>query len=147
MTINESAPAIPTRAPTTKESHLCRSEYSINGRLALKLAERGWFVFPCREKPCSYKKGEETITRKEKEPYTPKGKNDATTDQAQVKTWWKRWPEALVGVYCEHSGIFALDLDVKNGKNGLESLQGLISRFAGGGSTRLWSCSIYPQWG
>jgi hypothetical protein len=50
---------------------------------ALKLAERDVAVFPCGA---------------DKRPLTKNGFKDASLDPAQVKEWWRRNPDALVGV-------------------------------------------------
>ncbi len=55
--------------------------------------------------------------------------NDATMDRKTIRQWWTRWPDALIGVNCERSGFFALDIDCKNGKDGLRSWTELIHRF------------------
>lgn len=71
---------------------------------ALALAEAGIFVIPL-------------IPRK-KTPITEHGVNDATTSLIQIKKWWKKWPEANIGIAVgEKSGIIALDLDFKDGCN------------------------------
>ncbi len=83
--------------------------------LALKYAEMGWYVFPCTSS---------------KQPYTIHGMKDATTDQAAITLWWNEWPDALIGIYCERSGLFCLDIDVDhgNGVNGFFSLAELIDK-------------------
>ena len=90
---------------------------------ALQLAGLGWHIFPCHEKPWQRTdpRTGEVEEREGKEPYTTHGKDDATTDPGKIRTWWKRWPAALIGVYCEKSGFFAVDLDVKDGAKGLET--------------------------
>lgn len=105
---------------------------SQNGSLALALAARGWYVFPCREQAGSpYKsKGGQSITPQAKAPYWDRtdlrnGKDDATTEAEKIRGWWARWPGALVGIYCEKSGIWALDVDIKNGLDGGKSLDTL----------------------
>jgi hypothetical protein len=50
---------------------------------ALKLAERDISVFPCGS---------------DKRPLTKNGFKDASVDPAKVKDWWRRHPDALVGV-------------------------------------------------
>lgn len=75
---------------------------------ALSYAARGWYVFPCHES------GERA-----KSPYSQHGLNDATTDAETIKTWWRRWPDAAIGLNCGRSGILAVDLDTKNGHDGL----------------------------
>lgn len=85
-------------------------------------------MFPCRER------GEATSgkTREIKSPYTPHGKNDATTDPEIIHAWWKHWPGALIGIYCVRSGFFAVDVDDKNGKNGFRSWENLVEVYGGG---------------
>jgi len=63
---------------------------------ALAYAKRGYPVFPCRPRG--------------KEPLTPQGFKDATTDPAQVRRWWGRWPDANVAIPTgERSGLLVLD--------------------------------------
>lgn len=88
-----------------------------NLALALELAGRGWYVFPCRA---------------DKSPYTPHGFKDATTDPAQLRAWWERWPDALIGIYCERSGFFAIDFDRKGGRDGFESWAELVKTHGAG---------------
>jgi hypothetical protein len=65
--------------------------------LALALAARGTPVFPCMTN---------------KAPFTSRGFKDASTDAAQITSWWSRYPSALVGVPTgETSGIFVVDID------------------------------------
>ena len=47
-----------------------------------------------------------------KHPITPHGVMDASNDMKSVFHWWKRWPQANIGLHCGPSGILALDLDV-----------------------------------
>lgn len=76
--------------------------------LAKQLAQLGYFVFPCKL---------------DKTPATPKGFKDATTDLAKVQAW----PWLLIGIACEKSGLFAVDIDTKNGINGLATWEDLIT--------------------
>jgi replicative DNA helicase len=88
---------------------------------ALEYAKRGWYVFPCREKPGTpFIRNGETVTPAEKTPYVSKGLNDATTDEELIKAWWKRWPDAMIGINAGKSGLFVLDIDKKH-VNGLET--------------------------
>lgn len=87
---------------------------------ALGYARRGWYVFPCREKPgAPYVKNGETITPKEKQPYVSKGLDDATLDEEQIRAWWGKWTSAMIGVNCGKSGLFVVDIDRKQ-VNGLD---------------------------
>lgn len=69
---------------------------------ALSYAKRGWPVLPVRPR--------------EKQPLTPHGVKDATTDEAIIRGWWAKWPEANVAIAAgEHSGLFVLDVDPRHG--------------------------------
>jgi KaiC/GvpD/RAD55 family RecA-like ATPase len=77
--------------------------------VALECAERGWYVFPCKEA----KYGDD-----HKAPWTKNGHLDATTDPAQIREWWTRKPEALIGVDCGRSHIIVADVDSADGHGG-----------------------------
>ncbi|WP_161633924.1 phage/plasmid primase, P4 family [Sphingobium sp. C100] len=82
------------------------------GQAALSYARRGWPVFPCRERDFDLTKGNgETITLKAKAPYGGSGVKDATRDEEVIKAWWRRWPDAMIGLAMGHNGLFALDFD------------------------------------
>lgn len=84
-----------------------------NGQLdaALALAAKGIPVFPCWNTP----ENEET----HKAPHIAGGFHSASRDPVQIKTWWRKWPNALIGMPTgPASGIDVLDLDKKHGKNG-----------------------------
>jgi putative DNA primase/helicase len=89
------------------------------GQAALFYARRGWPVFPCREhdgEPYRNAKGE-MVTPMAKSPYIKggvdrsPGKGNATTDERQIAEWWRRWPNALIGLPMGENGLFALDFD------------------------------------
>lgn len=76
---------------------------------ALHYVQNGWPVFPC----CTDKK-----------PLVQGGFKSATTDQAQVHAWWKKWPMASIG--CATGGIlgaFVLDVDLPDGPDSLAALE------------------------
>lgn len=57
-----------------------------------------------------------------------KWKDGATTDENQIRKWWKKWPNAMPAFPTgEPSGIAVLDLDRKDGKDGVEALRQLSS--------------------
>jgi len=62
---------------------------------ALRYAELGYAVFPCRSGA--------------KQPLTPHGFRDATTDAAQIQAWWTRWPDANVAIAA--AGLVVVDVD------------------------------------
>ena len=89
--------------------------------IALELTQHGWHVFPCHEYDVLANGNEKSIKRKS--PYwnstnLQNGHLDATSDQNIIMHWWQRWPNALVGIYCQKSGLFVIDIDKKNGKDG-----------------------------
>jgi hypothetical protein len=78
---------------------------------ALVMARRGFPVFPCTP---------------EKKPYTKHGFKDASTNAAQIRSWFQRWPDALLGMPTgKNSGVVVLDIDEKNGKQGIRNLTNL----------------------
>jgi hypothetical protein len=63
---------------------------------ALRLARLGYAVFPCRPG--------------RKEPATPHGVLDATVDEATMRNWWSRWPDANLGL-ATGRGLVVIDID------------------------------------
>jgi RecA-family ATPase len=86
---------------------------------ALRYAEIGWAVFPCHHikpdtKSCSC--GRVDCQSPGKHPLTRHGVKDASTDPAQVRSWWATWPDANIAVACGAvSGIIVMDVDPRNG--------------------------------
>lgn len=92
-------------------------------RAPLAYAERFQFaVFPChwiRSALCSC--GGPACGSPGKHPLTKNGLKDATKEAAQIRAWWKRWPDANIGIATGAvSGIVVLDIDPRHG--GDESL-------------------------
>jgi RecA-family ATPase len=88
---------------------------SINGVASidaiLRLAHH-YPVFPClaRAKETIVEGKPKTI--RAKSPHIPNGFLKATQDESQIRTWWKRWPDALVGVPMgQVTGLLAIDYD------------------------------------
>jgi len=74
----------------------------------LKIAKT-WPIFPC--------------SPLDKKPLTTNGFYDATTDEKTIREWWRRWPNAMVGVPTGSvSGFWVLDLDLDDskGKDGIQ---------------------------
>jgi hypothetical protein len=98
---------------------------------AIRYAERGWFVFPTR--PMKSKPFEvvlrdgtkKTKTLPAKSPYYKGGFMNATRDVEQIKEWWKKHPEAGIGISCGHSGLVVVDIDVKDGRKGFDNFMSL----------------------
>jgi hypothetical protein len=95
------------------------------GRAALEIASAGWPVFPCEhrldlpgQKRC-------------KRPLTRCGLKDAVLDPIQIETWWRQWPNALIGVPTgPQIGAFVLDVDIdpEKGVDGAEELTRLEAK-------------------
>jgi putative DNA primase/helicase len=71
---------------------------------ALDYAQHGWPVFPCHPST--------------KRPLTPGGEGGtgglklASTDEAEIRKWWKQYPKAMIGIPTGTKiGAFVLDLD------------------------------------
>jgi hypothetical protein len=97
---------------------------------AVALARRSWHVFPvwwpivtaegqvacaCPKPECRV--GGERERDVAKHPVVYSGQNESTCDEAQVRRWWAEWPLANVGVALEPSGLMALDVDDRNGRD------------------------------
>lgn len=86
-------------------------DYSI-AQVAEQLGRTGLLLFPAKES------GELA-----KAPYTRNGLDDATSDIDQITEYWGKWPNAAIAVPTgSENGFVAIDLDVKAGKNGIQTL-------------------------
>jgi len=55
-----------------------------------------------------------------KEPLIPNWQNEATTDEAKIRKWWTRWPNANIGIVTgeyRDGYFYVLDFDPRNGGN------------------------------
>jgi len=107
--------------------------------LALYYAQTlGWALIPlqwitsngkcsCGADPCHSKPG--------KHPLTSNGKHDASSDLAQIATWWDANPDANIGLRTgEMSGVVVLDVDegvTKDGvkKEGIKQAYDLMAKY------------------
>jgi|SRR5579864_272467 len=94
---------------------------------ALEYAKRGWLVFPlhnpqdggcsCRDPKCG------SIGKHPRVAW----KSEATSDPKKIAEFWKRWPEANIGIVTgAASGLFVLDVDDKENRAGSLELRKLI---------------------
>jgi putative DNA primase/helicase len=81
-------------------------------RAALAYARLGWAVFPLTPGTKIPLKGS-------------RGCLDASTDPATIRRWWAAHPTANIGLACGLSGLVAIDLDAKNGRDGPASWEHL----------------------
>jgi hypothetical protein len=80
-------------------------------RTALRLAQKGLAVFPCRPR--------------DKRPATANGLKDATTDPAAIAAWWQQHPDFNVAIATgAASGIFVVDVDGIDAEAALRRLEG-----------------------
>src|ERR1051325_8299545 len=88
---------------------------SARGALALEYATQEWPVIPLhtmREGRCTC--GAASCKSPGKHPRTPNGLRDATIELATVQDWWRRWPDANVGLRTGEA-FTVLDVDPKAG--------------------------------
>jgi DNA-binding transcriptional ArsR family regulator len=96
-------------APDNATDHLICAVAPLDA--ILRLAEKVP-VFPCRRDPETVVEQGRTRTYKSKSPLTERGFKDASQDPAKIRQWWKKWPEALVGVPTGTvTGFLAIDVD------------------------------------
>jgi hypothetical protein len=50
----------------------------------------------------------------------------ASSDEAQIAKWWATHPSANIGLACMPSGLLVVDIDVKNGAQGRETMAALL---------------------
>ena len=84
----------------------------MNLERALAYIEQGWAVFP--------------LVPNTKRPLTRNGFKDASNSADVVRKWWEATPDANIGIATgQMSGVVVVDVDVKNGAKGRESLSSL----------------------
>jgi P4 family phage/plasmid primase-like protien len=93
--------------------------------IALKHAGRGWKVFPlfsptpegkctCSRPDCKHPGKHPRVGSKD----GPGWQDLATTDSTVIKAWWKKWPDANIGIATgKASGLAVLDVDGPAGED------------------------------
>jgi Bifunctional DNA primase/polymerase, N-terminal/Primase C terminal 2 (PriCT-2) len=104
-------------------------------KAALQYAvKKKWHVFPlhwvrkdgtcsCGNLDCGPNAGKHPLPK-----LAPQGFKNATTDAAQIRKWWTRFPRANIGIATGASNLLVIDIDMKGDKNGLASLNELGNR-------------------
>jgi Bifunctional DNA primase/polymerase, N-terminal len=90
---------------------------------ALGYARAGWPVFPTRPDASQCPDPGRCQC---KTPLTPHGFKDATCDPGQIRAWWRRWPDANVGIATGAPGPDVLDIDVDKDGSGYAALGKLV---------------------
>lgn len=86
-----------------------------NVEYAKRYIDMGWRVFPCNL---------------EKQPLTKHGFYDAVLNEDQIDLWWKEFPNASIGIATGHlSGIYVVDVDIKDKKPGANSIATLEAKY------------------
>lgn len=101
-----------------------KKEYALNyAKAGLKIFPLHWITedgkCSCSNPDCVRNSwGKHTIAKLAKESH-----KNATNDLATIERWWTEYPNANIGMACSANGLFALDIDLHEGKaNGFESL-------------------------
>jgi Bifunctional DNA primase/polymerase, N-terminal len=96
-------------------------------QFALRYAGRGWHVFPLhsvQDGRCTC--GRDCGKNAGKHPRVKGGFKAATTDVRQIEAWWRKWPDANIGIATgAMSGIVVIDVD---GEAGRATLQRLVAQ-------------------
>jgi hypothetical protein len=105
----------------------CQKDTTNLHRAALHYASSyGWHVLPLHSAcggGCTC--GSPTCKNPGIHPRTPHGVKDATTDAAIIDAWWRRWPDANIGIATgQVSGVAVLDVDDLEALKDLEAEHG-----------------------
>ncbi len=93
---------------------------------ALQLAGRGWRIFPVHTTvsgACSC--GRACGKDAGKHPRIKAWQKEASTDAGKIHRWWKRWPQANIGL-ATGQGLVVVDID---GPDELATLQAAVTRY------------------
>ena len=107
-----------------------RVEGAVGNRLAdaaERYAQLAWHVLPVHgivDGRCTCVKGE-ACSSAGKHPRISDWQNQATTNEATIRRWWKMWPDANIGIVAGKSSLIVLDVDARHG--GEDSLDELIA--------------------
>ena len=92
---------------------LADAELQLRETMALHLAGLGMMIFPMKAN--------------EKRPQITDWPNNASSDPSQIKAWFKQFKNMNSGIACEPSGLVVVDLDVKNGIDGIAACKPPLS--------------------
>ena len=110
------------------QESICSASLKDNFDWALAYAHRDWSVFPLhsiRDGRCTC--GTDCCKNAGKHPRVKGGFKVATVDARQIETWWRKWPDANIGIATgAASKLIVIDID---GANGLEMLQSLVPQY------------------
>lgn len=81
------------------------SQFSTRLDAALNYAQRGWHIFPIK----AGTKGRDAAGASTH--LLSNGHIGASNDPDIIREWWKRWPDANIGLHLAASGFVAIDID------------------------------------
>jgi hypothetical protein len=87
-----------------------------NARVAADLAAAGFSVFPCHA-------GGEQAKRPMPGVFW---RSQSTSDRTKVAGWWKRWPDAAIGLDLAKSGLIVIDADRHGEDDGVAAIAELM---------------------
>ena len=78
----------------------------------LAYAKAGLLVFPCSAERKKREDGDRLpFGKADKRPLVSSWSKEASKDEGQIKEWWTRNPEALVGLPCKQNRLLVIDAD------------------------------------
>jgi hypothetical protein len=87
-----------------------------NALVAVQLASAGFSVFPCHSGGRDVKKPMPTVY----------WRSASTNDRVKVEGWWRKWPDAAVGLDLSKSGLVVIDADRHGADDGVEAIARLM---------------------
>ncbi|HEU5019675.1 MAG TPA: bifunctional DNA primase/polymerase [Pseudolabrys sp.] len=87
-----------------------------NARVAADLAAAGFSVFPCHSGGADVKKPMPGVF----------WRSASTNDRVKVEKWWRRWPDAAVGLDLAKSGLVVIDADRHGDDDGVAAVATLM---------------------
>jgi AAA domain/Bifunctional DNA primase/polymerase, N-terminal len=122
MTMNINvAPSEPPALEMNPPGHAMHT----NRQLAIRLAKAGLHVLP------AIVTFNVETRRWDKRPLMSGWREKATTDLAQIESWWKFCPEAIPGIELSFAGLIVIDADRHGGPDGVALLDALAKPHGG----------------
>lgn len=85
-------------------------------KIALRLADKGLYVFPL-------------FPNEKRRPSVKNWFDEASIDPEKIKEWWGKNPRNNIAISTKKSNLTVIDVDVKNGGDGLSSLFNLEKKY------------------
>jgi hypothetical protein len=89
-----------------------KPKLSRNGEVALAYARAGFFVFQCSAERKKHEEGDRLpFGKADKRPIVAHWGIEASKNEAQIREWWTKNPEALVALPCKQNRLLVIDCD------------------------------------